>query len=147
MRARTIGVLAKEVGVNVETIRFYERSGLLKQPPQPPRGWRVYDEGAVWTVRYIRTARRVGFSLESLRELIPHLRDGSDFCRDFHVSLERQQLRIERELARLLHVRSQLERIRARCKACPHDKDCPILRHYPRPAHPGRRPAMMSARS
>lgn len=146
MRARTIGVLAREVGVNVETIRFYERTGLLKQPLQPPRGWRVYDEGAVWTVRYIRTARRVGFSLETLRELIPHLQDGADFCRDFHLSLERQQLRIERELARLLRVRSQLTRIRSRCQACSHDTDCPILRRYPN-ARPGRRPAIMSARS
>jgi len=146
MKARTIGMLAREVGVNVETIRFYERTGLLKRPPQPPRGWRVYGDEAVWTVRYIRTARRVGFSLETLRELLPRLQDGPDFCRDFHASLERQVVRIDREMARLAHVRSQLTRIRARCQACSSDRDCPILRRYRHSSRPGCRPAETSAR-
>ena len=60
---RTIGKLAKEAGVNVETIRFYERRGLLRQPRLPTSGWRVYDDSAVWVIHYIKLGRQLGFSL------------------------------------------------------------------------------------
>ena len=56
-RPRTIGKLAKEAKVNVETIRFYERRGLLRQPKAPATGWRVYEDSAVWVIHYIKLAR------------------------------------------------------------------------------------------
>lgn len=131
MKARTIGVLAREVGVNVETIRFYERTGLLKRPPQPPRGWRVYGEEAVWAVRTIRRARQMGFSLRTLGELGEHLRDGSGFCHDLHATLDRQLLLVEREMGRLAGIQAELTRIRARCQACSSRRNCPILSRLP----------------
>ena len=146
MKARTIGVLAKEVGVSVETIRFYERTGLLKRPPQPPGGWRVYDEEAVRAVRYIRMARRMGFSLRSLGELGQQLRNRSDFCRDFHSALEHRLRQTEREMHRLARVHVGLTRIRARCLACSCRRECLILRRIPLETPPECRDATTSAK-
>lgn len=146
MIARTIGVLAKQVGVNVETIRFYERTGLLKRPPQPPNGWRVYSEEALRTVRLIRMARRMGFSVKSLGELGRLPRNPSGFCSDFHSAVERQLRQTEREMRRLDRVRIGLTRIRARCLACSCRRECPILRRIPTGPHPERRDASTSAK-
>jgi MerR family mercuric resistance operon transcriptional regulator len=135
MKARTIGVLAKEAGVNVETIRFYEREGLLKQPPQPLGGWRVYGDEAVWTVRYIRLAQKMGFSLGDVRDLGKRLVGGGNFCRDFRGKLEEKLDETDREIARLTEVKSEIERTIASCQAKSGLGECPIMKHFPsRPA-------------
>jgi len=80
-RPRTIGRLAEEAGVNVETIRFYERSGLLRQPKAPVSGWRVYDGSAVWIIHYIKLGRQLGFTLAELKALLANVGTGKRFCR------------------------------------------------------------------
>lgn len=69
-RTLTIGALSKETGVNVETIRFYERSGLLPAPQRTPSGYRVYRTEDIRRLRFIRRGRELGFSLEEIRELL-----------------------------------------------------------------------------
>lgn len=66
----TIGALSKQSGVNVETIRFYERSGLLPAPQRTPSGYRSYRAEDVRRLRFIRRGRELGFSLEEIRELL-----------------------------------------------------------------------------
>ena len=66
----TIGVLARESGVNLETIRFYERSGLLPPPQRSAAGYRHYQAGDVRRLRFIRRGRELGFSLEEIRSLL-----------------------------------------------------------------------------
>lgn len=66
----TIGSLSKQSGVNVETIRFYERSGLLPAPQRTPSGYRSYRAEDVRRLRFIRRGRELGFSLEEIRELL-----------------------------------------------------------------------------
>jgi len=131
MKARTIGVLAKEAGVNVETIRFYEREGVLKQPPQPLGGWRVYGDEAVWTVKYVRLAQKMGFSLGDVRELGKRLIGGGNFCRDFRDTLEEKLGETEQELARLTAIKSEIERTLASCQAKSGLGECPIMKHFP----------------
>lgn len=63
VRVRTIGRLAAETGVGIQTIRFYEREGLLEQPTRPESGWRAYDDGSVKLVHFIKRAQALGFSL------------------------------------------------------------------------------------
>lgn len=138
MAARTIGVLAKEAGVNVETIRFYEREGLLKRPPQPAGGWRVYGDEAVWTVRYIRLAQKMGFSLSDVRELGRRLIGGGNFCRDFRDTLEEKLEQTEKEIARLTAVKSEIERTLASCQAKSGLGECPIVKHFPSRRSPSR---------
>ena len=131
MRARTIGVLAREAGVNVETIRFYEREGLLQQPPQPAGGWRVYGDEAVWTVKYIRLGQKMGFSLGDVRILGKRLLGGGNFCRDFRTTLETKLDETDRDIARLTAIKSEIERTLASCQAKSGLGECPIMKHFP----------------
>ena len=66
----TIGKLATQAGVNVETIRFYERRGLLAQPGKELGGFRYYDDQAIARVRFIKRAQTLGFSLEEINDLM-----------------------------------------------------------------------------
>lgn len=68
--ALTIGRLAAAVGVNVETIRFYQRKGLLRVPPRPPGGIRRYSAEDIARVKFIKSAQRLGFSLDEIRHLL-----------------------------------------------------------------------------
>ncbi|MDD3577045.1 MAG: MerR family transcriptional regulator, partial [Halothiobacillus sp.] len=72
----SIGVLAKSAGVNVETIRFYQRKGLLPEPDKPYGSIRRYGEADVARVRFVKSAQRLGFSLDEIAELL-HLEDGT----------------------------------------------------------------------
>ena len=67
----TIGVFAKAAGVNVETIRFYQRKGLLPEPDKPYGSIRRYGEADVTRVRFVKSAQRLGFSLDEIAELLP----------------------------------------------------------------------------
>ena len=67
---RTIGVLAKEVGVNVETIRFYERRGLLNKPVKPTNGPRIYSESDYETLSFIVEVKSLGFTLQEIEMLL-----------------------------------------------------------------------------
>src|ERR1700746_2544610 len=69
MKRRTISQLAKEAGVGVETVRFYERRGILKQPESPPEGWREYGSDALETIRYIKIGQQMGFKLSEMQRL------------------------------------------------------------------------------
>jgi MerR family copper efflux transcriptional regulator len=140
MKPRTIGVLAKESGVGVETIRFYERAGLLKQPPLPPNGWRVYGEEAVWTVRYIRLAQKLGFSLGDVKQLGRRLAARGDFCRDFREALEAKLEETSAEIERLAGVRAEIERTLGSCQAKAGLGECPIAKRLPATTRSRRRP-------
>lgn len=66
----TIGQVAKEAGIGVETVRFYEREGLLERPDRRPSGYRQFDSEAVRRLRFIKQAQRLGFTLREIRELL-----------------------------------------------------------------------------
>ncbi len=72
----TIGVLAGQAGVNVETIRYYQRIGLLHEPPKPAQGYRRYPQQVVSRIHFIKRAQELGFSLKEIAELL-QLNDGS----------------------------------------------------------------------
>ncbi len=119
----TIGGLAAAVGVNVETIRFYQRKGLLPVPPRPPGGIRRYTPGDMARLKFIKSAQRLGFSLEEIRHLL-RLDEGmqchaaadlaAHHLRDVRTRLQ-DLSRIEATLAALLERCSQgIEKV-----ACP----------------------------
>ena len=70
MKSLTIGQLARRAGVGVETVRFYERKGLLEEPSRRPSGYRQYDEGVVDRLRFIRRGKELGFTLGEIKELL-----------------------------------------------------------------------------
>ncbi len=86
---RTIGKLAKEAGVGVETVRFYERKGLIDQPVTG-EGYRDYGDETLAAVRYIKIAQKMGFSLADVAKLRGKLREGPGFCEAVRATARRR---------------------------------------------------------
>jgi MerR family mercuric resistance operon transcriptional regulator len=127
MKRRTIGTLAREAGVNVETVRFYERCGILLQPPSPQEGWREYDEEALALIRYIKQAQHMGFTLAELKRLQTKA-DGSRFafCESVRNAAREKMRAIEEQIGHLQTIRQGLEGFLARCTAKKMDEKCLI---------------------
>ena len=136
MIKRTIGRLAEETGVGVETIRFYERTGLLRRPHTPDSGWRTYGEDAVWSIRYIRLAQKMGFSLAEIRQLGRELKGSGNFCGNFREALEGKLKETNQEIHRLTDIKSELERTLSSCRAKSGRGECPITQRFPAGASP-----------
>ncbi|MCH7688451.1 MAG: heavy metal-responsive transcriptional regulator, partial [Planctomycetes bacterium] len=82
MKTLTIGQLAGRAEVGVETVRFYERKGLLAEPERRPSGYRQYDEGVVDRLRFIRRAKELGFTLNEIKDLLSLRLDPTTTCAD-----------------------------------------------------------------
>jgi len=124
---RTIGKLAKETGVGVETIRFYERRGLLPKPRKPADGYRHYGDDAVAVVRYIRVAQDLGLSLRDIEALRRHLDTRKTFCSALRATVEGRLEKLQQEMTALITLKSELEGFLSRCRARPANLTCPIL--------------------
>src|SRR4030095_12946964 len=109
MRKRSIGALATQAGVNGETIRFYERRGLLKRPPEPEQGWREYGDSALWAVCYIRQAQKLGFTLKEIKKLRVSFEDRGTFCRSLHDALSLKLRQTDEEIQRLTAMKQAIE--------------------------------------
>ncbi len=121
----TIGRLARTAEVNVETIRYYQRRGLLDQPPKPPSGWRRYTGAALRRVRFIKRAQQLGFTLEEIKGLL-RLDDGQS-CRETRVLAEHKLAAIEQRLADLTRMRRVLAGLIAGCTEGRRPRSCPII--------------------
>ncbi|MFQ5747029.1 MAG: MerR family DNA-binding protein [Gemmatimonadota bacterium] len=127
MSGLTIGRLAAEAGVSVETVRFYERRGLIRRPPRPASGYRRYGEDVVRRLGFIRRAKDLGFSLREIAELL-ELRSGDGTaCEDVEAAAERTIERIERQVAELTRMKSALAALAESCRRGEATGECPIL--------------------
>ena len=128
MKRFTISRAAKAANVNVETIRFYERRGLVDQPPKPPGGgMREYDSDTVARIRFIRQAQDIGFSLREIAELLSLRADPDADCADVRARAIEKREEVLTKLDRLSRIRDALDVLIARC---PGDGDvacCTIL--------------------
>lgn len=121
-----IGALSKQTGVNIETIRYYERIGVLPSPSRTAAGRRVYGAGEVRRLSFIRHARDLGFSLSVIREMIA-LQERPDMpCCEVTRLATGQLDAVEHRVARLLLLRSELQRMIASC-ASDRMADCRII--------------------
>ena len=124
----TIGRTAKAAGVNVETIRFYERKGLIAQPSKPAGGgMREYDDGTVARIRFIREAQEIGFSLREIAELLSLRADPDADCADVRRRAIAKRDEVEAKLVRLFRMRSALDELIASCPGSGDVKACTIL--------------------
>lgn len=128
-----IGELAKEVGVDPPTIRFYESVGVLPDPDRTPAGYRWYDAADVERLRLVAVARSLDLGLEDIREILA-LRDrGVAPCGHVRVLLDRQTEVIARRIAELERVAGELSELRRRAEriteATSDEVWCPILQH------------------
>jgi MerR family transcriptional regulator, mercuric resistance operon regulatory protein len=125
--ALSIGDLAHQVGVNVETIRYYERIGLMARPKRSNAGRRVYEETDLQTLRFVRQARELGFSLDEIRSLLKH-RTAEDAC--VHVkALAKQRLEnVRAEMRRAAEIERLLAEAVETCSGAGPAAECTVLK-------------------
>lgn len=124
----TIGAAARQAGVGVETIRFYERRGLVQQPLKPASsGLRHYSPEVVARVRFIREAQQIGFSLREIRELLSLRAEPDADCSEVREQAQGKLDEVERKIAQLEHVKAALKSLLATCPGRGNLAACSIL--------------------
>lgn len=121
----TIGAFAKAAGVNVETIRFYQRKGLLAEPEKPYGGIRRYGKADVARLKFVKSAQRLGFSLDEVAGLL-RLEDGSH-CDEARELAEQKLRDVRARLADLQRIESALAQLVQDCCAGRGTVRCPVI--------------------
>ena len=123
------GQLARQAGVNVQTLRYYERRRLLAVPPRQPSGQRAYPETAVARIRAIKAAQRLGFTLNEIHDLLA-LSDHGRMPTEVHQHTHTKLREVEARIADLEHIRSMLQRaLTANCASLT-DCSCGLTDQY-----------------
>ena len=120
-----IGTLARRAGVSIDTVRYYEKSGLLPPQARLPSGYRRYGDTQVARLRFIRRAQELGFSLRDVRDLLG-LSSQRDVAR-IKRSAERKLAEVNKRIAALQRVEGALSRLIDQCPGHGRAADCPIL--------------------
>lgn len=125
----TIGQLAEAagLGVGVETIRFYERQGLLAEPPRSASGYRQYSPTTVDRLRFIRRAQRLGFTLDEISELLDLRVEEEAACDSVERRARAKMEQVEAKIAELRRMRGALARLVEACRSREPTSECPIL--------------------
>jgi MerR family copper efflux transcriptional regulator len=124
----TIGMVAKQVGVAIDTIRFYEREGLLPEPARRASGYRSYGAATLVQLRFIRRAKMLGFTLEEIRELLTLSGDRKRGVKAVKARAQARLAVLDARLAELQRVRDGLEQLISACPGHGTPEQCPILR-------------------
>jgi DNA-binding transcriptional MerR regulator len=121
----TTGQLAEQAGVHIETVRYYERRGLLREPPRSRGGYRQYAAADLWRLEFITRAKALGFTLTEIRALFGTVEEGSA---DSVVRVARAKMRaLDARQRELSETRARLRRLIDVC-ANPNSEDCMALR-------------------
>lgn len=124
----TISRAAARAGVGVETVRFYERRGLIEQPPKPrDGGYRSYDERTVERIRFIRQAQELGFSLREIAELLSLKADPAADCGAVRTQAVSKREEVDRKIAQLRQIRAALDELIATCPGGGALRACTII--------------------
>lgn len=123
----TIGELARKAGVNIQTVRYYERRGLMPKPARTRSGYRQYQPDAADRLRFIRRAQGLGFSLEEIAELLALRVRHVSACRAVEVRAREKIAVVDRKIEELQRMKDTLEGLAAACQAREPTSECPIL--------------------
>jgi MerR family mercuric resistance operon transcriptional regulator len=123
----TIGRLARAVGVNLETVRYYERRGLLPKPPRSGSGYRLFPAETKRRLRFIRRAQELGFSLGEIRELLSLRLAPAAKSADVRRRAQAKITDIEAKIRSLQSMKKALRELTLTCSGCGPVRDCPIL--------------------
>jgi MerR family mercuric resistance operon transcriptional regulator len=120
----TIGKLAKAANVNVETIRYYQRIGMIKEPIKPFAGYRVYDNSLINTVKFIKRSQQLGFVLSEIKEL---LNLGNGRCTDVKSIAQEKRMKILRQIKDLTSMKNELDNLIDACELTENTPECAII--------------------
>ncbi len=123
----SIGAAARAAGVGIDTIRYYEREGLLPEPRRRPSGYRDYDDDAVAQLRFIRRAKTLGFRLDTVRELLALSGDRARGVAGVKQRAQERLHEVEHRLCELERMRAGLQELIDACPGHGALEHCPIL--------------------
>ena len=135
MKSLTIGKVARESGVGIETVRFYERQGLLEQPARRLSGYRQYDHEAIARLRFIKQAQRLGFSLREIKELLALKIDPKATRKQVRDRAVAKIADIEQRITDLKRMKRALGPLIQACDGKGELEGCPILDAIENPCH------------
>ena len=118
--------MAQRTGCNLETIRYYEKTGMMPDPPRTASGYRVYDKTHVSRLRFILRARELGFSIEQIRGLLELVDGGTQTCSEVKERTERHLAYVRAKIADLRRIEKVLAATAAQCSG-EDVPDCPVL--------------------
>ena len=128
MNTYTIGRLAKAAGVGVETVRYYERRGLIPQPPRAGgSGWRSYSDEHLKILRFIRRSQRLGFSLDEIGDLLELREEQGRACHEVLATVQLKRREISDKIRDLRALQGALDGLARRCEQQETPMSCPIL--------------------
>jgi MerR family copper efflux transcriptional regulator len=122
----TIGKLADRAGVGIDTVRFYERRGLLPKPKRTASGYRLYDEASINRIRFVRRAKQLGFTLDEI-EILLQLQDKGGRKAEVKSITTRKLEQIDAKIADLSRMRDVLTTLAAECSGQGNISTCPII--------------------
>lgn len=108
MSQLTVSKLAEEGGISADTVRYYERIGLLAEPDRSPSGYRLYDDEAVERLHFIKRAQRLGLRLDEIGELLQIKEEGLCPCGHTRTLLERRVAQLDEEMAAMARLRADI---------------------------------------
>jgi MerR family mercuric resistance operon transcriptional regulator len=129
MKTFSVGQLAKEAKVNIETIRYYERRGLLPEPKRRESGYREYSEDDVSRIQFIKRAQELGFTLKEISELLELRVDSTTTCGEVKTQAEAKIAGIEEKIRALKKMKAALSKLASSCKEDEPQDSCPILEY------------------
>jgi MerR family transcriptional regulator, copper efflux regulator len=127
MNGRTIGEVAELAKVHIETLRYYERRGLIEEPPRSASNYRLYPEDAVRRLRFIKRAQELGFSLKDIKELLSLRAAPQAECGEIRAHAEAKIKDINEKIGALMAMKSALSNLVTECSGEGSLTDCPIL--------------------
>ncbi|MEN8232823.1 MAG: MerR family transcriptional regulator [Thermodesulfobacteriota bacterium] len=127
MNGLTIGKLAKQAGLGIETVRFYERQGLIEPPPRTDSNYRIYPEEEVSRLKFIKRAKDLGFTLKEIKELFVLQHDPHATKADIKKRTVEKIEDIKKKVQDLTRIQEVLEHLAGTCEGHGPISECPIL--------------------
>lgn len=127
MSVYSIGQVAKQSGVSVETVRYYEKEGLLEVPERKESGYRQFKGDTIARLSFIQQAKKLGFSLKEIGELLSITSDANTVCDDVKQLSQDKLVDIEKKIKMLQQMRKSLKKLIDVCPGQAPINDCPIL--------------------
>lgn len=124
----SVGQMAEQTGCKVETVRYYEKEGLMPQPPRTEGGHRQYDRNHLKRLYFIRRSRELGFSIEQVRELLQYVDEPDHSCGEVRAMTVKQAREVQGKIDDLKRLQKALNDMSAKCSSRTFSiEDCPII--------------------